>query len=65
MFVFSEVLLFEDINLESLKNEKAFQKIGRKQQKELDTMRKKQLKEKMSIQKQQCSAIEKSVKGKK
>uniref|UniRef100_A0A1B6KIL1 1-phosphatidylinositol 4,5-bisphosphate phosphodiesterase n=2 Tax=Graphocephala atropunctata TaxID=36148 RepID=A0A1B6KIL1_9HEMI len=59
-----EDIKFEDINLESLKNEKAFQKIGRKQQKELDTMRKRHLKEKMSIQKQQCSAIEKSVKGK-
>ncbi|XP_054260942.1 1-phosphatidylinositol 4,5-bisphosphate phosphodiesterase isoform X2 [Macrosteles quadrilineatus] len=59
-----EDIKFEDINLESLKNEKAFQKIGRKQQKELDSMRKRQTKEKMGIQKQQCAAIEKAVKGK-
>lgn len=63
--IISEDIKFEDINLESLKNEKAFQKIGRKQQKELDALRKRQTKEKMTIQKQQCGAIEKAVKGKK
>ncbi|XP_075234032.1 no receptor potential A [Lycorma delicatula] len=60
----AEELKFEPITLESLKNEKAYQKTHRKQQKELDAMRKRQLKEKMAMQKQQCSAIEKLVKGK-
>lgn len=51
--------------MESLKNEKAYQKTNRKHSKELDALRKRQLKEKMGIQKQQCAAIEKAVKGKK
>lgn len=59
-----EEMKFEPITLESLKNEKAYQKTHRKQQKELDSLRKRHLKEKMAMQKQQCSAIEKLVKGK-
>lgn len=59
-----EDLKFEEVTLETLKNEKAFQKTQRKQQKELDALRKKHLKEKLAIQKQQCAAIEKAVKGK-
>uniref|UniRef100_A0A1B6DJU1 1-phosphatidylinositol 4,5-bisphosphate phosphodiesterase n=2 Tax=Clastoptera arizonana TaxID=38151 RepID=A0A1B6DJU1_9HEMI len=59
-----ETIQFEEVTLEFLKNEKAYQKTHRKQQKELDAMRKRQSKEKMGIQKQQCSSIEKAVKGK-
>ncbi|RZF37730.1 hypothetical protein LSTR_LSTR003141 [Laodelphax striatellus] len=59
-----EDIKFEPITLESLKNEKAYQKTHRKHQKELDAMHKRQNKEKMAIQKQQCTAIEKLVKGK-
>lgn len=53
----------EPINLDSLRQEKGFQKTAKKQQKELDAMRKRQLKEKQTIQKNQCLAIEKLVKG--
>lgn len=58
-------LVFEPITVESLRQEKGFQKTGRKQQKELDMMRKRHAKEKMAIQKAQCAAIEKLIKGKK
>ncbi|XP_077295962.1 no receptor potential A isoform X2 [Arctopsyche grandis] len=57
-------LVFEPITVESLRQEKGFQKTGRKQQKELDMMRKRHAKEKMAIQKSQCAAIEKLIKGK-
>ncbi|PSN37639.1 1-phosphatidylinositol 4 [Blattella germanica] len=61
---FEEELKFEPVTAESLRNEKGFQKTARKQQKELDAMKKRQLKEQLSIQKQQCIAIEKLIKGK-
>ncbi|XP_053608554.1 1-phosphatidylinositol 4,5-bisphosphate phosphodiesterase isoform X2 [Plodia interpunctella] len=57
-------LVFEPITVESLRQEKAFLKTGRKQQKELEAMRKRHAKERMTLQKQQCSALEKMVKGK-
>lgn len=63
--VISEDLKFESITAESLRAEKGFQKIARKQQKELDAMKKRQLKEQLTMQKQQCTAIEKLIKGKK
>lgn len=63
-FDFSEEITFEPITLETLRNEKGFQKTSRKQQKELDALRKKHLKEKLLIQKQQCTTIEKAIKGK-
>jgi phosphatidylinositol phospholipase C beta len=50
--------------LESLKSEKAFAKVVRKQQKELEVLRKRHQKERLAVQKQQCTAIEKLVKGK-
>ncbi|GFS91520.1 1-phosphatidylinositol 4,5-bisphosphate phosphodiesterase [Trichonephila clavipes] len=53
----------EPITSESLKSEKAFLKLIRKQQKELDSQRRKQHKEKTVIQKQQCSAIDKTIKN--
>ncbi|RWS01465.1 1-phosphatidylinositol 4:5-bisphosphate phosphodiesterase-like protein, partial [Dinothrombium tinctorium] len=52
----------EPIRLDSLKTEKAYLKLLRKQQKAIDSLRKKHLKEKNCIQKQQCAAIEKLVK---
>ncbi|KAJ9600718.1 hypothetical protein L9F63_026144, partial [Diploptera punctata] len=60
-----EDLKFESVTAESLRLEKGFQKTARKQQKELDAMKKRQLKEQLAIQKQQCIAIEKLIKGKK
>ncbi|XP_065226252.1 1-phosphatidylinositol 4,5-bisphosphate phosphodiesterase-like isoform X1 [Planococcus citri] len=56
--------IFEPITLETLRNEKSFQKTSRKQQKELDSLRKKHLKEKVVVQKQQCTTIDKAIKGK-
>jgi phosphatidylinositol phospholipase C beta len=64
-YMISEVLKFESITAESLRAEKGFQKTARKQQKELDAMKKRQLKEQLTMQKQQCTAIEKLIKGKK
>ncbi|CAH2041742.1 unnamed protein product, partial [Iphiclides podalirius] len=57
-------LVFEPITVESLRQEKGFLKTGRKQQKELEAMRKRHSKEKMTLQKQQCAALEKMIKGK-
>ncbi|KAK3893424.1 hypothetical protein Pcinc_002748 [Petrolisthes cinctipes] len=56
---------FDPINLESLRAQKNFLKATKKQQKELEGMRKKHMKERLTIQKGQCSAIEKVAKGKK
>uniref|UniRef100_A0A8D8X883 1-phosphatidylinositol 4,5-bisphosphate phosphodiesterase n=1 Tax=Cacopsylla melanoneura TaxID=428564 RepID=A0A8D8X883_9HEMI len=59
-----EELKFESITLESLRNEKGFQKFHRKQQKDLDTLQKKHLKEKATVQKAQTGTIDKIIKGK-
>lgn len=59
----AEVLKLEPITLESLKKEKGF-KLGKKHQKELDTLRKKYAKERQTMQKNHCSAIDKLTKGK-
>ncbi|XP_021925998.1 1-phosphatidylinositol 4,5-bisphosphate phosphodiesterase isoform X2 [Zootermopsis nevadensis] len=59
-----EDLKFDSITAESLRTEKGFQKTARKQQKELDATKKRQLKEQVAMQKQQCTAIEKLIKGK-
>ena len=64
-YLISEDLKFESVTAESLRSEKGFQKTARKQQKELDAMKKRQLKEQLAMQKQQCTAIEKLIKGKK
>ncbi|XP_003490030.1 1-phosphatidylinositol 4,5-bisphosphate phosphodiesterase [Bombus impatiens] len=53
----------EPITIDTLKKEKAY-KLGKKQQKDLDTMRKKHLKERQTMQKNHCAAIDKLVKGK-
>ncbi|PZC71067.1 hypothetical protein B5X24_HaOG214161, partial [Helicoverpa armigera] len=63
-FCLEPPLVFEPITVESLRQEKGFVKTGRKQQKELDAMRKRHAKEKMALQKTQCSALEKMIKGK-
>ncbi|XP_052748819.1 1-phosphatidylinositol 4,5-bisphosphate phosphodiesterase isoform X2 [Galleria mellonella] len=57
-------LVFEPITVESLRQDKGFVKISRKQQKEQETMKKRQAKEKVALQKQQCTALEKIIKGK-
>jgi len=62
-YVISEALKLEPITLEFLKKEKGF-KMGKKHQKELDTMKKKHAKERQTMQKNHCSAIEKLTKGK-
>ncbi|XP_067011933.2 1-phosphatidylinositol 4,5-bisphosphate phosphodiesterase [Anabrus simplex] len=59
-----EDLKFDPITVETLRAEKGFQKATRKQQKEVEALRKRQLKERLAIQKQQCAAIEKMIKGK-
>jgi phosphatidylinositol phospholipase C beta len=47
-----------------LKNEKAFLKVMKKHLKELESLRKRQQKERNLVQKSQCGAIEKIVKNK-
>ncbi|CAH4031648.1 unnamed protein product [Pieris brassicae] len=59
-----EPLVFEPITVESLQQDKGFVKTSKKQQKDLDAMRKRHAKEKMLLQKQQCGALEKMIKGK-
>ncbi|XP_049825323.1 1-phosphatidylinositol 4,5-bisphosphate phosphodiesterase isoform X2 [Aethina tumida] len=59
-----EPMVFEPITIESIKQDKAFQKTTKKQQKEYDALKKKQAKEKQAVQKSQCLAIEKLIKGK-
>ncbi|KAF5282144.1 hypothetical protein FQR65_LT02841 [Abscondita terminalis] len=59
-----EPLVFEPITIEYIKQDKGFQKSTRKQQKDYDTLKKKQAKEKLSVQKAQCTAIDKLIKGK-
>lgn len=61
----TEEIKFDPITVESLKLEKGYQKVLRKQQKELESLNKRHQKEKMTVQKQHCVAIEKIIKGKK
>lgn len=58
-------MVFEPITIESIKQDKGFQKTTKKQQKEYDALKKKQTKEKLAVQKSQCGAIDKLIKGKK
>ncbi|KYQ55913.1 1-phosphatidylinositol-4,5-bisphosphate phosphodiesterase [Trachymyrmex zeteki] len=58
-----EALKLEPITLEFLKKEKGF-KMGKKHQKELDTLKKKHVKERQTMQKNHCGAIEKLTRGK-
>lgn len=59
-----EEMKFEPVTLESLRSDKAFAKATKKHQKDLESMRKRQQKEKATIQKNQVSAVERIVKGK-
>ncbi|XP_050663600.1 1-phosphatidylinositol 4,5-bisphosphate phosphodiesterase isoform X2 [Leptidea sinapis] len=59
-----EPLVFEPITVESLRQDKNFLKTGKKQMKDVEAMRKRHAKEKMVLQKQQCAALEKMIKGK-
>ncbi|KAF2902540.1 hypothetical protein ILUMI_03640 [Ignelater luminosus] len=59
-----EPLVFEPITIEYIRQDKGFQKSTRKQQKEYDALKKKQSKEKLTVQKAQCTAIDKLIKGK-
>lgn len=64
-FTSTEEMKFDPITLETLRQEKGYQKVLRKQQKELESLKKRHHKEKVSVQKQHCVAIEKIFKGKK
>ncbi|EZA57110.1 1-phosphatidylinositol 4,5-bisphosphate phosphodiesterase isoform X2 [Ooceraea biroi] len=55
---------FDPVTLETLRQEKGYQKVLRKQQKELESLKKRHHKEKLTVQKQHCVAIEKIFKGK-
>lgn len=57
-------LVFEPITIDSLRQEKGFVKTARKQQKELDTVRKRHAKERVALQKTQNGSIERLIKGK-
>ncbi|KAG5347164.1 PIPA phosphodiesterase, partial [Acromyrmex charruanus] len=59
-----EEMKFDPITLETLRQEKGYQKVLRKQQKELESLKKRHHKEKVTVQKQHCVAIEKIFKGK-
>ncbi|XP_072764068.1 1-phosphatidylinositol 4,5-bisphosphate phosphodiesterase-like isoform X1 [Anoplolepis gracilipes] len=59
-----EEMKFDPITLETLRHEKGYQKVLRKQQKELESLKKRHHKEKLTVQKQHCVAIEKIFKGK-
>ena len=62
--VAEETIKFEKITAESLRQEKGFAKATKKQQKELETMKQRQTKERIGMQKSQCVAIEKLCKDK-
>ncbi|KAJ6636088.1 1-phosphatidylinositol 4,5-bisphosphate phosphodiesterase [Pseudolycoriella hygida] len=57
-------LVFDQITLDYLRQEKGFQKTAKKQQKEMDAMKKKHVKERAAMQKVQNAAVEKLIKGK-
>ncbi|CAK9806522.1 1-phosphatidylinositol 4,5-bisphosphate phosphodiesterase [Anthophora plagiata] len=59
-----EEMKFDPITVESLQVERGYQKVVRKQQKELESLKKRHQKEKLTVQKQHCAAIEKIIKGK-
>lgn len=62
-FIFTEEFKPPPITLDILRKEKAY-KAGKKQTKEMETMKKKHLKEKQTMQKNHCVAMEKLSKGK-
>uniref|UniRef100_T1GLU1 Phosphoinositide phospholipase C n=1 Tax=Megaselia scalaris TaxID=36166 RepID=T1GLU1_MEGSC len=58
-----KALVFESVTLESIKNEKQFAKIARKQSKDLEILKKKHTKERLAVQKAQNATIHKLIKG--
>ena len=61
----AEEMKFEPVTLESLRSDKAFAKATKKHQKDIEAMKKRQQKEKATVQKNQVAAVEKIIKGKK
>ena len=59
-----EEVKFEAITADTLRNEKAFLKVMKKHQKDLEALRKKHQKDRAIMQKNQCLAFDKLVKGK-
>lgn len=57
----AEEPIFEAINRESLKWDKVFQKLLKKQCKELETLKKKFQKERSTMQRQHCLVVDKLV----
>ena len=58
---FTEELSFDTIRRDSLKQDKAFQKLLRKQAKELENLKKKHQKERSTMQRQHCLVVDKLV----
>lgn len=58
-----KALVFESVTLESVKNEKQFAKIARKQSKDLEILKKKHTKERLAVQKSQNATIDKLIRG--
>ena len=59
--IIPEELSFETIKRETLKQDKVFQKLLRKQAKELETLKKKFQKERSTMQRQHCLVVDKLV----
>lgn len=55
----------DEVTQETLKEEKAFQKLKKKHNKDLNNLMKRQLKEKAAVQKLQCNQIDKYMKSNK
>lgn len=56
-------MTFEPINRDALQNEKVFVKLLKKQQKEMETVKKRFQKERTAMQKQHCVVVDKVVMG--
>jgi len=52
---------FEPVTVESLRADKVFVKLVKKQQKELESLNKMHIKERSTLQKQQCTVVDKMV----
>ena len=54
-------VLFEPVTVESLRADKVFIKLVKKQQKELESLNKMHVKERSTLQKQQCAVMDKMI----
>ena len=52
---------FEPVTVESLRADKVFVKLVKKQQKELESLNKMHIKERSTLQKQQCTVMDKMI----